>query len=45
MGKRDRNKIAGAKHYIAQAEPRIAGRLAALKTDDRSAYEYAFEGE
>jgi alkylation response protein AidB-like acyl-CoA dehydrogenase len=40
-----KNKIAGAKHYIVQAEARIAGRLAALKADDRSAYDYAFEGE
>ncbi len=40
-----KNKIASARHFIVQAETRVVARLDALKANDRSVYEYAFEGE
>jgi hypothetical protein len=40
-----KNKIVTARHFVVQAETRVAARLDALKANDRSVYEYAFEGE
>lgn len=40
-----RNKVVTARHFIVQADGRVAARAATLDANDRSPLDFAFEGE